>query len=122
MFTLAALQTATMSIKYGISIDAPMAQAILDNPVHFDTEIPKCNVPMVALPAVTIGKGFDVEKQAYIAFDKSDDNQYLNLTLVNLKPKNSLDNNKDVAYLMSTKYKDVDDKDKRIKAIIAALK
>ena len=122
MFTLAALVQATTSIKYGISIDAELAQRIIDNPVSFETEVPKGNIPLVAMPPVSISKGFDTEKPSYIAFGKSDDDKYLNLSLTNIKPKTSLDSNKDVIYLMSTNYKEVDDKDKRIKAIIAALK
>lgn len=122
MFTLAALQSATTSVKYGISIDAELAQAILDNPVAFETEVPKGNVPLTAIPPVSISKNFDAEKPSYIAFGKSDDGKYLNLSLTNVKPKTMLDSNKDIVYLMSTNYKEVDDKDKRIKAIIATLK
>lgn len=122
MFTLAALQSSVLSVKYGISIDSALAEAIINNPVQFDTVIPKGNIPMVALPAVTIGKGFDAEKASYIGFDKSEDGQYLNLTLTNTKPKTSLDTNKDVIYMLSTKYSEVDNKDARIKSIIAALK
>ena len=122
MFTLATLLSSTTSVKYGISIDAEMAESIINNPVNFPTDIPKGNIKLTAFPPVTIGKDFSAEKPAYIAFSKSDDNKYLNLTLTNVKPKTSLDTNKDIIYLMSTNYKDVDNKDKRIASIISALK
>lgn len=122
MFTLAALQASVFTVKYGITIDNALAQSILDNPVAFETEVPKGNIKGTALPPVSISKNFDVEKQSYIAFSKSEDGKYLNLSLTNVKPKNTLDANKDVIYMMSTSYKDVSDKDKRIAAIIAALK
>lgn len=122
MFTLAALQASVFTVKYGITIDNALAQSILDNPVAFETEVPKGNIKGTALPPVSISKDFDVEKQSYIAFNKSEDGKYLNLSLTNVKPKNTLDANKDVIYMMSTSYKDVSDKDKRIAAIIAALK
>lgn len=122
MFTLAALQSATLSVKYGISIDAALAEKIINNPVSFETEIQKGNIPLVAMPAVSISKDFDAEKPAYIGFSASEDKKYLNLSLTNIKPKNSLDSNKDVIYLMSTHYKEVDNKDKRVSAIIATLK
>lgn len=122
MFTLAALQASVFTVKYGITIDNALAQSILDNPVAFETEVPKGNIKGTAMPPVSISKDFDIEKASYIAFSKSDDNKYLNLTLTNIKPKTSLDTNKDIIYLMSTSYKDVSDKDKRIAAIIAALK
>lgn len=122
MFTLAALQASVFTVKYGITIDNALAQSILNNPVHFETEVPKGNIKLTAMPPVSISKDFDVEKPSYIAFSKSDDGKYLNLSLTNVKPKNTLDANKDVIYLMSTNHKEVVDKDKRIAAIIAALK
>lgn len=121
MFTLAALQAKIYTVKYGVSIDGELAQSILDNPVSFETEVPKGNIRGTACPPVSIQKGFDAERPAFIAFSKSNDGQYLNLSLTNAKPENAIDSNKDVIKLLSTSYKDIDAK-ATIAAIIKALK
>ena len=108
MLTLATIQKSTLSVKFGFSIDNDTVQAILGNPVSFETEIPKYNVPLVIAPAISQAKVFDPAKPAYISV--SDDKKFINLTLTNVKPDNDIEKNKPIMALFTTRY---DDKDRK---------
>lgn len=110
MLTLAAIQKSTLSVKFGFSIDNDTVQAILGNPVNFETEIPKYNVPLVIAPAISQAKVFDPAKPAYIGVSVSEDKKYINLTLTNVKPDNDIEKNKPIMALFTTRY---DDKDRK---------
>jgi len=110
MLTMATIQKATLSVKFGISIDADAAKSILDNPVNFDTEIPKFNIPLTCTPPITQAKVFDANKPAYIGIGISDDKKYINLTLTNIKPDTDVEKNKDIMALFTTHYNDANRK------------
>lgn len=117
MLTMATIQKATLAIKFGVAIDTDAVQAILANPVGFDTDIEKFNIPMVCAPCVSKAKVFDANKPAYIGASPSKDGKFINLMLTNVKPDSPLDNNKAVMALFTTRYDDADAK----KVIAAAL-
>lgn len=110
MLTLAAIQKSTLSIKFGVALDADAVQAILANPVGFDTDIEKFNIPMVVAPCVSKAKVFDAQKPAYLGVAPSKDGKFINITLTNVKPDNPLDNNKAIMALFTTRYDDADAK------------
>ena len=112
MLTLAAIQKSTLSIKFGVALDADAVQAILANPVKFDidNDIEKFNIPMVVAPCVSKAKVFDAQKPAYLGVAPSKDGKFINITLTNVKPDNQLDTNKAVMALFTTRYDDADAK------------
>ena len=108
MLTMAAIQKATLSVKFGIALDADAVKNILDNPVNFETEIPKFNIPLTCTPPITQAKVFDANKPAYIGIGISDDKKFINLTLTNIKPDTDVEKN--IMALFTTHYNDANRK------------
>lgn len=120
MLTLNAIQSVLSSIKFGVSIDNAMAQAIIDNPVNFETVVPKGNIKGSACPAVSIAKGFDIEKPSYLGIYVNDG--YLNVSLTNNKPA-SVDKGAiatEFTKLVSTRY-DGKEAETQLKKVISLL-
>lgn len=111
MLTLTTIQTSTLAIKFGFAIDADLAKSIIDNPVAFDTEVPKGNIPMSLAPAISISKGYDNTKPSYLGIAPSADKKYINITLTNIKPnKCDVDKDKAIAALFTSRYDDANKK------------
>lgn len=111
MLTLATIQTSTLAIKFGFAIDADLAKSIVDNPVAFDTEVPKGNIPMSLAPAISISKNYDAAKPSYLGISASADKKYINIVLTNIKPnKCDADKDKAIATLFTSRYDDANKK------------
>lgn len=124
---MAAIQSATLRDKFGFAVEQEFAQTVLDNPVHFDTEVPAGNIPVACAPWISIGKNFDVEKSAYCAvslgISKKDGSKHINLKLTNIKPEKDI-TSKEIAALFTTRYDAKNAEDVKAAALkaVAALK
>lgn len=127
LISLAAIQAATLNVKFGFPIDSELAQTILDNPVNFESQVPAGNIPLVCAPCVSISKNFDVEKPSYIGVsygtNKDDTSKhYVNLSLTNIKPTTDVSGNKAITALFTTRYDAANAADVKKAALIAVSK